>query len=150
MTIRIETVTPADLAELAPLMRAYCDFYRVSPSDDKLLALSEALIANPAEGEQMIARDDDGRSVGFATIFWTWQTLDADRVGVLNDLYTVPSARGTGVAQALIAHCRRRCQDCGIPKLVWETAPDNAVAQRLYDGLGATASTWVAYEIAAN
>ena len=149
MTIRIETVTAADLADLAPLMRAYCDFYQVSPSDEKLSALAEALIANPAEGEQMIARDDGGQAVGFATVFWTWQTLDADRVGVLNDLYTAPSARGAGVGRALIAHCRRLCLDRGIPKLVWETAPDNTTAQRLYDGLGAVASRWIAYEIAA-
>ncbi len=147
--MRIDAITSADLPELMPLMRAYCDFYRVAPSDQKLLALSQALIDNPAEGEQMIARDEGGRAVGFATLFWTWQTLDADRVGVLNDLYTVPSARGTGVGHALIANCRQRCRDRGVPKLVWETAPDNATAQRLYDAMGAEASTWVAYEIEA-
>ena len=32
-------------------------------------------------------------------------------------------------------------------KLVWETAPDNATAQRLYDGIGAEKSTWLTYEI---
>lgn len=144
---RIETISSADLRELMPLMRAYCDFYKVAPSDEKLLALSQALIDNPAEGEQMIARDEHGTAVGFATLYWSWQTLDAERVGVLNDLYTVPAARGTGVGQALMARCRQRCADRGIPKMVWETAPDNATAQRLYDAMGARPSTWIAYEI---
>ena len=52
-------------------MRGYCDFYEVSPSDDDLLAMSRALMADPElEGIQLLARDADGRAVGFATIFW--------------------------------------------------------------------------------
>ena len=40
-------VTTADLPELLPLVRAYCDFYEVDPTDDALLAVSRALIADP-------------------------------------------------------------------------------------------------------
>ncbi len=44
-------------------MRAYCDFYEVDPSDDALLALSRALIADPdREGVQFLARDDERRA----------------------------------------------------------------------------------------
>ena len=53
-------------------MRAYCDFYEVAPTDDALLALSRALLADPErEGVQLIARTDAGEAIGFATIFWT-------------------------------------------------------------------------------
>jgi hypothetical protein len=103
--------TPADLAELLPLMRAYCDFYQVAPGDQALLELSQALLADPQrEGVQLLARDDTGRVVGFATLFWTWQTLAATRVGVMNDLYVAAEARGTGVADGLIAACLERCR----------------------------------------
>jgi hypothetical protein len=34
-----------------------------------------------------------------------------------------------------------------VRKLVWETAPDNVTARRLYDGIGARCSTWLNYEI---
>ena len=51
-------VTEADLDELLPLMRAYCDFYETAPSDGDLLALSRAVIGDPEhEGVQLIARD---------------------------------------------------------------------------------------------
>ena len=63
------------------MLRAYCDFYRVDPPDERLAALATALIDNPAEGLQLIARDADGTPIGFATIYWTWQTLYAARVG---------------------------------------------------------------------
>ncbi|MGB3232885.1 MAG: hypothetical protein WA944_01780 [Mycobacterium sp.] len=39
------------------------------------------------------------------------------------------------------------CHDRGAEKLVWETAPDNEAAQRLYDGIGAEKSTWLTYEL---
>ena len=67
----------------------------------------------------------------------------------MNDLYVVPDARGQGVGRQLIEHCRGVCRKRGAAKLVWETAPDNATAQRLYDSIGAESSTWLAYEIEA-
>ncbi|MGZ5365117.1 MAG: N-acetyltransferase family protein [Mycobacterium sp.] len=142
----IETVTASDLPELLPMMRGYCDFYRVDPPDDSLLALVNALIENADEGVQLIARGE-GAPLGFATIYWSWQTLYAARVGVLNDLYVESAARGTGTGRALIDRGLVLCRDRGAEKLVWETAPDNATAQRLYDGIGAAKSTWLSYQL---
>ncbi len=144
--LSITTVTASDLPELMQMLRAYCDFYRVEPSDDRLLALATTLIENPDEGVQLIARGD-GTPLGFATIYWTWQTLYASRVGVLNDLYVNAAARGSGTGRALIERGLQLCRDRGAEKLVWETAPDNATSQRLYDGIGATKSTWLSYEL---
>ena len=145
--LNICTVGQADLPDLLPMLRAYCDFYRVEPSDEQLTALVSALIDNPADGVQLIARGSDGTPLGFATIYWTWQTLYAARVGVLNDLFVVPASRGTGTGRMLIQRCLELCRERGAGKLVWETAPDNAVAQRLYDGIGAQKSTWLTYEL---
>jgi GNAT superfamily N-acetyltransferase len=145
--ISIERVRVVDLPLLLPLVRAYCDFYGVSPRDDRLVALSRALIDDPGEGVQLLARDADGEPVGFATVYWTWQTLDATRIGVMNDLYVVPERRGAGVGGQLIESCRGLCRKRGATKLAWETAPDNAAAQRLYESTGASSSTWLAYEI---
>jgi hypothetical protein len=93
--MRIALVGSADLPELLPLVRAYCDFYQVTPSDRELLELSQALLADPErEGLQLLARDDGGRAVGFATLYWSWQTLVAARVGVMNDLFVAPESRG--------------------------------------------------------
>ncbi len=67
----------------------------------------------------------------------------------MNDLYVVADVRGGGVGRALIEACRGACRKKGVGKLVWETAPDNKTAQRLYDSTGAESSTWMAYEIEA-
>ena len=150
---RVEIVSEADLAELLPLVRAYCDFYEVAPADDALLAMSRALIADPErEGVQLIARArEGGAALGFATIFWTWSTTRAARIGVMNDLFVAPAARGAGggrVGEALIAACAERCRAHGAVALTWQTALDNERAQALYDRIGARRSQWLDYDLA--
>jgi GNAT superfamily N-acetyltransferase len=144
--VKIERVGEAELGDLLPLVRAYCDFYAVSPSDEALLTLSRALIADPErEGVQFLARDAETRPVGFATIFWSWATTSAERIGVMNDLFVAPEARGSGVAEALIEACRAECASRGAGKLTWQTATDNERAMSVYDRIGATRETWVDY-----
>ena len=139
-------VTTADLPDLLPLLRGYCDFYEVAPSDDALLAVSRALIGDPdREGVQLIARSDGGEAVGFATVYWSWDTLIAARVGIMHDLFVIPPARGTGIADLLIEACVEECRRHGAAKLGWQTAPDNARARRVYERVGATKDEWVDY-----
>jgi GNAT superfamily N-acetyltransferase len=138
----------ADLEDLLPLLRAYCDFYEVAPSDADLLALSRALIGDPErEGLQLIARNADGEAHGFATIFWTWSTTAASRIGVMNDLYVAPEGRGHGLADDLIAACADRCRARGARRLEWKTALDNHRAQAVYDRVGGERSQWLDYEL---
>jgi GNAT superfamily N-acetyltransferase len=144
----IERVTEADLADLLPLMRGYCEFYEVNPSDEELLAMSRQLIADTErEGLQLIARDDSGTAVGFATIFWTWSTLSASRIGVMNDLFVAPEGRGTGVADALIAACLERVRERGARSLGWQTARDNHRAQAVYERVGGRREEWLDYSL---
>jgi GNAT superfamily N-acetyltransferase len=145
----ITTVTEADLPELLLLMRGYCDFYEVDPSDDALVAMSRMLIDDPElEGVQLIARDDHGQAVGFATIFWTWSTLSASRLAVMNDLFVAADARGGGHADALIAECVERARARGATELAWQTAKDNARAQAVYERVGATRDErWLDYSL---
>ena len=145
----VTEVGERDLADLLPLMVAYCDFYGAAPGADSLLALSRTLLEDTERhGLQLIARRDSRRgatALGFATLYWTWSTLRAGRIAVMNDLYVVPEARGAGVGEALIDGCRARCRERGIAWLEWSTAPSNVRAQRLYDRVGAQRSDWIDY-----
>jgi GNAT superfamily N-acetyltransferase len=142
----IAVVREEDLDDLLPLMRAYCEFYEVAPSDAALLAMCRALIADPErEGLQLVARDWHGAAVAFATVFWTWQTLSASRAAVMNDLFVAEHARGTKIADALIAACATAARMHGAPRLVWQTAKDNLRAQAVYDRVGANRSEWLDY-----
>jgi GNAT superfamily N-acetyltransferase len=155
----VSPVGEEDLEDLLPLVRAYCDFYGASPTDVALLGLSRALIADPArEGVQYLARevvdvDDDNvdqsaSGVGFATVFWTWSTTRAARIGTMNDLFVAPEARGSGAAEALIEACADACREHGAIELEWSTRPDNLRAQALYERVGARRDQpWIDYTL---
>ena len=145
----VDVVTERDLGELMPLIRAYLDFYEVNPSDESMLALSRSLLADPElEGVQFIARDEERRAIGFASLFWTWATTRGGRLGVMNDLYVAPQARGSGAAEALIEACRARCEQRGAVALEWQTAGDNHRAQAVYDRVGGQKSDrWLDYTL---
>jgi GNAT superfamily N-acetyltransferase len=147
-TFTIARVAASDLDDLLPLMRAYCDFYSVSPSDEDLLGLSRALIADPErEGVQFIARGADGVAVGFASLFWTWDTTEGGRIAVMNDLYVDADARGGGVGTELIEACRAEARGRGARVLAWQTALDNTRAQAVYDRIGAERAQWLDYSL---
>jgi len=147
VSIAIGVVAEDDLDDLLPLMRGYSDFYSVDPSDDALLALSRALIADPeTEGVQFLARDGaTGQALGFATVYWMWSTSRAARIGVMNDLFTAPEARGRGVGEALIQRCLSAVRDRGGAVLQWQTARDNTAAQALYKRVGGIREQWYDY-----
>ena len=146
--MHIEAVTEADIDELLPLMRGYCEFYEAGPSDEALAHMTLTLMDDPdLEGVQLIARDDDGRALGFATIFWSWSTLSAGRIGVMNDLFVHPDGRGGGYAEALIAACVDHARERGAVSLQWQTALDNHRAQAVYDRVGGARRDWVHYDL---
>ncbi len=148
--MKISVVTEADLDALLPLMRGYCDFYRVAPSDEALLLLCRALISNPqAHGFQLLARHENQRAVGFATVYWSWSTLSASRIGVMNDLFVQDDARRGGVGAGLIEACKHRAGEGGATEIVWQTAKDNFTAQALYEQVGGIRSEWIDYSLRA-
>jgi GNAT superfamily N-acetyltransferase len=143
--VRIDLVRDADLGELLPMVRAYCDFYKAEPPDERLEAISRRLIERPEEGAQLIARDDEGEALGFATLYMSWNTLRGDRFGIMHDLFVRPEHRGRGVADELIAACRRATRERGGGILSWQTAPSNHRAQRVYERVGAKREQWIDY-----
>ena len=145
--MKIEAVCERDLGDLLPMLVAYCDFYDADPGEENLRAFALTLMERPDEGVQLIARGEDGAPLGFASVFWTWQTLGAARVGVMNDLFVAPGGRGSGAADALIAACLERCRSHGAALLAWKTAPDNHRAQAVYDRVGARRSQWLDYDL---
>jgi ribosomal protein S18 acetylase RimI-like enzyme len=147
--VNIARVALDDLPELLPLLRGYCAFYEVAPSDAALRELSLTLLEHPdTAGLQLIVRELDGAAVGFATLYWTYSTTSASAIGVMNDLYIAPHARTKGLGAALIRACEAECAVRGLQTMEWETAPTNTRAQALYDRFPAERSEWVSYSLA--
>ena len=141
----IEFVHEGNLKEVLPLIRAYQEFYEVSDIDDDR---NEGFFSQFGEqnpfGCQFLYRID-GRVVAFATVYFTFTSTIARKVGVMNDLFVVSDVRGKGIGRALINHCLDYALSKGAYRLQWVTAMDNQVAQRLYDSLNTNKKPWLFY-----
>jgi GNAT superfamily N-acetyltransferase len=144
--VEIRPAREDEIDDLLPLLRAYCDFYESSPTDEGVITMVHTLITDPSQGAVFIARRD-GRAIGFATVDWKWSMLKGARIGYLEDLFVDPDARGHGTADALIEICADRCRELGMPAMEWLTAPDNHRAQKVYNRTGAASDTYVEYDL---
>lgn len=141
----IEIVSKNNIKEVLPLIRAYQEFYKVSEISDlkNEVFFSQFGESNPA-GCQFIYRDN-GVVVGFATVYFSYASSITSKVAVLNDLFTVSNLRGKGVGRKLVEHCHQFALKNNASRLQWVTAPDNEVAQKLYDSMNASKSNWDFY-----
>jgi GNAT superfamily N-acetyltransferase len=129
-------------------MNAYIvGFYRSPrPPRDRLEALVD-LLEEGEEGMQLVAEGGDGDLLGFATLYFTWSTLRADRIAILNDLYLAEQARGTGAAAALFEAALSAARGRGCAEIEWQTAADNHRAQAFYAKMGGRRGDWVSYSL---
>lgn len=132
----VAQATLDDLDALTPLFDGYRMFYG-KPSDPAMaraflherMALRESVIFLARAGEK-------GAALGFTQLYPCFSSVSARRLWILNDLFVAQSARGRGVAHALMERARRHAVETGALRLVLQTARDNVTAQALYESLG--------------
>ncbi|TMC26570.1 MAG: GNAT family N-acetyltransferase [Chloroflexi bacterium] len=133
-----------DRPQLMTLLRGYFAFYRTPVPGAKLEALLDALERDSDRGVQLVA-DADGRLQGFASLYACLDTLVADRILVMNDLFVEPGARNGGIGAALFDASLAYATEHGYARLDWVTAADNHDAQRFYERHGGRRGPWVSY-----
>ena len=147
MSIDIVPVTRDNLALVLPLIAEYQRFYQAEPNTERNRAHFGLLVTTPALGAQWLAQSSTGRALGFVTAYRVLSSVSAIEQCLLNDLYVVPEMRGQGLGRTMILHCLAWAKQQGFAGIHWQTAPDNATAQRLYDALPTQRSTWYTYDL---
>ena len=145
------TIRPAeerDIPKLYKLMTQYIvDFYKKpEPNEAHLKNLIQHLLDHPDTGLQFVA-EKGGEMVGFATLYFTFSTLQVKRAAILNDLFVSADARGYRAGEQLFKKCVSHIRENNFAYMTWETAKDNYIAQRLYNKMGGKQSDWLVYEI---
>ncbi|MCP5163273.1 MAG: GNAT family N-acetyltransferase [Hahellaceae bacterium] len=141
----IETVGPHNLQLILPLIRQYQQFYQVAVIDDaKNQTFFSQFGPDQPQGCQFVYMNE-GVPTGFATLYFSFSSTLAEKVGVMNDLYVLPECRGGGMGKALIQHCLDYALKQGAYRLQWTTAMDNLVAQSTYNALNTQSKPWLFY-----
>lgn len=148
MPLAIQPATEADLADTLPLFAEYQRFYEnEQPDDERNRAFLTRFLAPSDTGLLLLARDETGAAIGFANLYWTFESVAATEHALMNDLFVVDTARGDGVGNALIEAAKAAAKERGLPTFSWVTALDNRTAQRLYERTGADRSAWFEYAL---
>lgn len=130
----IAPLRPQDRPAWEALARGYKAFYKTPTSAQAFATAWQRLQAG--DGVHGLAAFADGTLVGIAHyLFHT--SVWAPTACYLQDLYTLPEARGRGVGRALIEAVADAARARGAARYYWLTQHDNAVARRLYDQVAA-------------
>jgi GNAT superfamily N-acetyltransferase len=141
----VRPAEPEDRPRLMELIKGYFAFYRHPfPAASKVEPFLDLLERDPALGVQLVA-ESDGRLHGFASLYACLDTMLADRILVMNDLFVDPSSRNRGTGAALFDASLAYASANGYARLDWVTADDNHDAQRFYERHGGRRGPWVSY-----
>lgn len=146
MPVEIKAVSQQMLPIALDLFGQYQTFYKSAPDPAKNERFLSALLQAPQDGIQFLAFEQQ-EALGFATLYYTYSSVTAERMGTLNDLYVIPQARGRGVGRALMDHCAAFLRAQGVSKMTWLTHVDNRTAQRLYNTYPAQRDAWYEYTL---
>ena len=140
-SVTVRRAVPAEVGSVAPLFLRYLAFYGRDHGEAAAAAFlrerlerqeSVVLLAEPGT----TGRGQAAAPVGFVQLYPGFESLSLGVSWVLNDLYVLESARGRGVAAALLESAEGTARAAGAVSLTLETAHDNRVAQRLYERQG--------------
>jgi GNAT superfamily N-acetyltransferase len=90
--------------------------------------------------EMLLAEADGsgtgGRALGYLAFYRAFSLFRPGPVMLVENVYVVPNARGTGVGKHLLAAAARTALDRGWGRLELNVAGDNAGADAAYQALG--------------
>jgi ribosomal protein S18 acetylase RimI-like enzyme len=132
---RIEAVSTAHLSELLRLYIAYRVFYGEAAEEELAIAFIRDRVTQ-LSGRYFLAWDDTSRAIGFMHLMPSTNTLAMRPIWFLEDLYVDVTARGRGIAAALLSYAEEFARSTGAERLTLATAHDNLAAQHIYKKMG--------------
>jgi len=134
--VSIRPVRQDDFAAWKPLWDGYNAFYGrtgVTALPDEITRTTWARFFDGYEPMHALVAEAEGSLLGLVHYLYHRSTTALGPNCYLQDLYTLPAARGRGVGRALIeaVYEQARAAHCG--RVYWQTQEGNATARRLYD-----------------
>ena len=134
-TIRPLENTPEDYVQWLTLWHSYLNFYESSVSAETTAHNWAGFHDADSPIDALAAFDAEGKMLGMAMTVMHESTWSVAPRCYLNDLYTVPEARGQGIGRRLIEAVYAMAKARGCAKVHWLTHESNLTAQLLYNQL---------------
>ncbi len=114
------------------LFAGYQRFYEIALAPE-VVDTTWSRIHDPAEPVFALGAFDHDRLAGIVHFIFHRSTWLIGPTCYLQDLFTIPQARGRGVGRALIEAVGERAREAGAGRLYWLTHESNEAARLLYD-----------------
>jgi GNAT superfamily N-acetyltransferase len=133
---------PHEAETVARLLIAFRDHLGYDwPSDNAFLAGVERLIEDRDTDFVLAAPDDDSPPAGVTQLRYRMGIWRAGRDCLVEDVFVAESARGAGVARALLELATTRALERGCRRMELDVNEANAPAIALYESFGFTAGS---------
>lgn len=133
--VRIRTATAGDTVDWTAMRTALWP----DGGDGEHAAEIADLLADAGETINLIARDADGRALGFAEASLRRDYVngcETSPVAFLEGIFVTPEARGKGVARALVGAVEAWGREQGCTEFASDAAPDNFASLDMHRALG--------------
>jgi ribosomal protein S18 acetylase RimI-like enzyme len=140
----LEELNSQNIDAALVLFRNYQEFYHVENIDEeKNRQHLQTILESEEHGKLFLLRDDS--YAGFATIYYSFSSILAEKIAILNDLYVETNYRRRGFGKLLMDRCFSYLKTCGINIVRWTTEKNNVIAQQLYDDYSDRKTEWFMY-----
>lgn len=134
MTFALRVATAADVPALVPRSRALQDHEGIEISTPALEAALREMLADPELGVVFVI-EDDGATVGYAFLGYSFDLEFAGREAWLTELFIDDSVRGRGAGTFALAALEPELRARGVHAYHLQVRADNP-ALRLYERAG--------------
>jgi len=134
--LNVRAIAPGDFDAWLALWDGYNAFYGRHGETALPRAITDLTwqrFFDSSEPVHALVAQQDGAVVGLAHYLFHRSTTKAERVCYLQDLFTLPAARGRGVGRALIEGVYAQALGAGSRRVYWHTQATNAAGRALYD-----------------
>ena len=138
---RLRAAEPRDVPAIVELIRGLAEFEQLT---HLLKVTPESLhphLFGPRPVVEAVVAEVPGKSEGtlvaFALFFTNFSTFLGQPGLYLEDLYVLPSQRGSGIGEALLRHLGKLAAQRGYGRFEWSVLDWNVDAIRFYERMGA-------------
>jgi GNAT superfamily N-acetyltransferase len=134
--LTIRSVERSDYDAWRPLWDGYNAFYeRAGPTAlaEEITAATWERFFDPSEPMYALVAEQSGQLVGLTHYLFHRSTSRLRGICYLQDLFTVPQARGRGIGRLLIQAVYEAARAAGSSRVYWQTQTTNTAGRALYE-----------------
>lgn len=143
----VRAVQPSDVPAVRAMLLQLAAYERMTHFVTGTEAQLEDALFGPSPAIEGLLAESAGTAVGYALFYPTFGSFSCTRGLWLEDLFVVPSSRGTGAGRALLSSLAALALSRGCGRLRWDVLDWNALAIGFYERCGAAhhPADWLEY-----